>query len=210
MSLSADEWCSVASRIRRDGGAKRPAEPLPLRAANAAARQGRLALPGARTKIKAFHARHNGHSIAPPPYVGGYASSASFGGPRRRSWFPKKGGHPVQPGPESKPVKPSQSGSKWVKVISTIIFLQLQDPKPARSDSIRLNPTAAEDEAMGKVIAVNMAGPKRPRRGTRDHSISPPPYHVLRGKRRRLRVGRLASGAGRSRNRTSEVRVEDR
>ena len=76
---------------------------------------------------------------------------------------------------QSSTVKASQSGSKWVKVISTIIFLQLQDPKPDRSGPIRLNPTAAEGEAMGNVIAVSMAGPKRPMRGTRDHSISPPP-----------------------------------
>ena len=37
----------------------------------------RLALPGALTKVKAVRARHEGHSIPPPPYVGGYVSAAT-------------------------------------------------------------------------------------------------------------------------------------
>ena len=58
------------------GRAKRSAEPLPLHAANVAARRGRLALPVAHTKVKAVHARHNGCSITPPTYVGGCMSAA--------------------------------------------------------------------------------------------------------------------------------------
>ena len=204
--------CRTAKKNgNRKGRAKRPAEPFPLRATNVAARQGRLALPGACTKVKASHARHKG----PFNFSASSRRRLRIVGFVRRPKASNQAAGVVRPSGSVRssqaPVKPGQTRSKWVKVISTIIFLQLQDLKPDQSGQIRLNPTAAEDEAVGNVIALNMAGPKRPMRGTRAvlslrllTSAA-----TFGGPRPAARVGRLASRADWSRNRPSEARVED-
>ena len=48
--------------------------------------------------------------------------------------------------------------------------------RPIRSGPVRLDPTGEEGEAMGNVIAVSVAGSKRPMRGTRVRAIAPPPH----------------------------------